>query len=204
MTMKYDVALSFAGEDRSIAREIADSLKKENIKVFFDEYSSAELWGQNLYEYFAKVYKESKICIVLLSKNYGENQWTRYEFRNLIAHSNNRPSFSLLPIHIGDAPIPKDVANINYIQWDSVSPHQLTQLVKERLTSLVPAKPEARQDNYHVIKRETGWSVKREGASRAVSVHKTRGEAITSARKLARRNKQSAVVVHGSNRDAHV
>ena len=37
MSTKYDVALSFAGEDRSIAREIAESLKKENISVFFDE-----------------------------------------------------------------------------------------------------------------------------------------------------------------------
>jgi uncharacterized protein YdaT len=72
-------------------------------------------------------------------------------------------------------------------------------MVKERLASLAPPKPETRQENFHVIKRETGWSVKREGASRAASVHKTREEAITNARKLARQSKQSVVVVHSED-----
>lgn len=199
MSTKYDVALSFAGEDRSIAREIAESLKKENIKVFFDEYSSAELWGRNLYDYLEKVYTDSKLCIVLFSKNYSERQWTHNELRNLIAHSISRPSFSILPIHIGDAPVPRDLASVAYVQWDSVSSQELRQMVKERLASLAPPKPGTRQENFHVIKRETGWSVKREGASRATSVHKTREEAITNARKLARRSKQSVVVVHSED-----
>lgn len=199
MSTKYDVALSFAGEDRAIAREIAESLKKENIKVFFDEYSSAELWGRSLYDYLEKVYTDSKLCIVLFSKNYSERQWTHNELRNLIAHSRSRPSFSILPIHIGDAPVPRDLASVAYVQWDSVSSQQLTQMVKERLASLAPPRPETRQENFHVIKRETGWSVKREGATRAASVHKTLEEAVTNARKLARRSKQSVVVVHSED-----
>lgn len=197
--IKYDVALSFAGEDRSIAREINESLKKENIKVFFDEHSSTELWGRNLYNLLEKIYTESKLCIVIVSKNYSEKQWTRLEFRNLIAHASSRPSFSLLPIHIGDAPLPRDLANVAYVQWDSVSSQELTQIVKDRLSSLAPPGHETVQKNIHVIKREAGWSVKREGASRAASVHKTREEAITNARKLAQRSDKSNVVVHSED-----
>ncbi len=196
---KYDVALSFTGEDRSIAREIAESLMKENISVFFDEDSSAELWGRNLFDYLEKVYTESKLCIVLLSKSYIERQWTQNELRNLIAHSLSRPSFSILLLHIGDAPIPRDLANVGYVQWDSVSSQELAQMVKERLASLAPPKPETQQENFHVIKRETGWSVKREGTSRAASVHRTQEEAITNARKLAKRSKQSVIVVHSED-----
>jgi len=199
MSTKYDVALSFANEDRSIAREIAESLMKENISVFFDEHSSAELWGRDLYHYLEKVYTESKICIILLSKHYSESQWTHYELRNLLAHSQRRSSFAILPLHIDDVPLPKDLAHIGYVEWNSVSSQELARMVKERLASLTTPKPETRQENFHVIKRESGWSVKRGGTSRAASVHKTREEAISSARQLARRSKQAVVVVHSED-----
>jgi hypothetical protein len=199
MSTNYDVALSFAGEDRSIARQIAESLTNENLNVFFDESSSAELWGQNLFDYLEKVYADSRLCIVLLSKSYLEGQWTQNELRNLIAHSKKRPSFSILPLHIGDAPLPRDLANVGYVQWDSVSPQDLTLLVKERLASLAPPKSETPQEKIHVIRRETEWSVKREGTTRATSVHKTKAEAITNARKLAQQSRNAVVVVHGAD-----
>ena len=34
---KYDVALSFAGEDRAMAHEVAHFLKKRDYKVFYDD-----------------------------------------------------------------------------------------------------------------------------------------------------------------------
>lgn len=46
--MKYNVAISFAGEQRKGARDIAEGLKRGGVKVFFDEYEDTELWGKNL------------------------------------------------------------------------------------------------------------------------------------------------------------
>jgi len=40
----YDVCLSFAGEQRAYVRELAEELKKHNIRVFFDEFEEAVLW----------------------------------------------------------------------------------------------------------------------------------------------------------------
>ncbi len=40
--------------------------------------------------------------------------------------------------------------------------------------------------NYWTTVREDGWAVKREGADRATSVHRTQGEAWNEARRLAR------------------
>ena len=38
---KYDIALSFAGEDRQHAEELAELLKSERYKVFYDKYEQA-------------------------------------------------------------------------------------------------------------------------------------------------------------------
>lgn len=46
----YEVAISFAGEDRGVAEQIAGLLKDEGITVFYDKYEEADLWGKDLYE----------------------------------------------------------------------------------------------------------------------------------------------------------
>ncbi len=47
----FDIALSFAGEDRPIARRLAKILKSYNLVVFYDDDEQAELFGENLTEY---------------------------------------------------------------------------------------------------------------------------------------------------------
>lgn len=39
----YDVALSFAGEDRPVVDELAASLRGESVRVFYDDYETAQL-----------------------------------------------------------------------------------------------------------------------------------------------------------------
>ena len=45
---EYDVALSFAGEDREYVEQVALFLKKKNIAVFYDYFEEVDLWGKNL------------------------------------------------------------------------------------------------------------------------------------------------------------
>ena len=59
---EYDIALSFAGEDRKQAEEIAELLVERNITVFYDLYEQANLWGKDLYQHLQSVYRDkSKI-----------------------------------------------------------------------------------------------------------------------------------------------
>lgn len=43
MANKYDIAISFAGENREVALEIASYLTAENVSVFYDEFERADL-----------------------------------------------------------------------------------------------------------------------------------------------------------------
>lgn len=199
MSTEYDVALSYAAEDRSVARKIAEELRRNKIRVFFSEDSSSELWGRDLYDYLNKIYTETKLCLVLYSKHYYEKQWTNLEWRNLKAQSASRSSFAILPVRIDQSEVPEDLANYQYLTWQPGSSAKLTKRVKDLLDTLEPAKPSSQAENYHVIKRENGWSVKREGTSRAASIHSTQREAIETARKLARRASVSSVIVHSED-----
>ena len=57
MAFEYDVALSFAGEDREFVEECAEILRSLNVNVFYDNYEKETLLGKNLYSYLADVYQ---------------------------------------------------------------------------------------------------------------------------------------------------
>ena len=65
-TFQFDVALSFAGEDRAYAGEIAERLRSHGVQVFYDQYEQATLWGKDLYEHLDYVYQRGRsvLCVV--------------------------------------------------------------------------------------------------------------------------------------------
>ncbi len=57
MTREFDVALSFAGEDRAYVEMVAEQLTARGISVFYDKYEEADLWGKDLFEHLTEVYQ---------------------------------------------------------------------------------------------------------------------------------------------------
>ena len=87
----FDVAISFSGSDREYAETIVSSLKASEIRVFFDSDYSADMWGQDLVEYFEEIYrKRARFAIILISESYAKGMWTRHERRSAPGESTRR------------------------------------------------------------------------------------------------------------------
>jgi hypothetical protein len=52
---EFDVALSFAGEDREHASSLATFLRRARVSVFYDEFHKATLWGKDLFQHLQLV-----------------------------------------------------------------------------------------------------------------------------------------------------
>ena len=50
---EYDVGLSFAGQQRDYVRDFANELTSRGVRVFFDDYEKAGLWGKDLYSHLS-------------------------------------------------------------------------------------------------------------------------------------------------------
>lgn len=119
---KYDVALSFAGEERNIAELIASRLSDRNIRVFYDAFEQAELWGKNLYEHLSYVYSDAaKYCVILLSDNYSKKSWTNLERQNAQARAFREKNEYILPIRLDKTEIPGLPETVGYISLDKSS-----------------------------------------------------------------------------------
>ncbi|WP_040819772.1 TIR domain-containing protein [endosymbiont of Tevnia jerichonana] len=70
-SQKFQVALSFAGEDRAFSEAVAKGLKRNGISVFYDNDCQGELWGADLPVKLREIYnKESQYCMLFLSDHY--------------------------------------------------------------------------------------------------------------------------------------
>jgi hypothetical protein len=77
---EYDVALSFAGEDRAYVHEVARQLREREVKVFYDAYEEATLWGKDLDTHLSDVYQtKARFTVMFISEAYTEKLWTNHE-----------------------------------------------------------------------------------------------------------------------------
>jgi len=76
----YDVALSFAGEQRDYVNRVAIALKASGIPVFYDGFEEDNLWGKNLYDYLRDIYAtKAKYTVIFISRDYAKKLWTSHE-----------------------------------------------------------------------------------------------------------------------------
>jgi hypothetical protein len=76
----YDFALSFAGDDREIAKAISEKLAEHEIEVFYDENEQHRILAENVEEYLSPIYRSGAIFIVVLyGKEYPNRIWTNFE-----------------------------------------------------------------------------------------------------------------------------
>jgi tetratricopeptide (TPR) repeat protein len=131
---KYQVALSFAGEDRTDAEKLAQQMKAKGIRVFYDELEQANLWGKNLYEHLDHVYRvQAKYCLMLLSKYYAKKQWTNHERRSAQARAFEENEEYILPVRLDDTEIPGVLPTVGYLDLRAVSHDQVVERVVQKL-----------------------------------------------------------------------
>lgn len=132
--MKYDVAISFAGEQREEAREIAQCLTSAALKVFFDEYHVAELWGRDLYEHLSDIYQnQAQYCVILVSKAYANKVWTTHERRNAQARALREKHEYILPVRFDDTPLPGLSPTVAYLDFHHYGSPGICQAIFQKL-----------------------------------------------------------------------
>jgi hypothetical protein len=131
---EYDICLSFAGEQRAYVSEVADALRASGIRVFYDEYERAVLWGKDLYEHLAWVYgKASRFCIMFASKDYAEHVWTSHERRSAQARAIAENREYILPVIFDDTEIPGINSTIGYLDARTTPGREVARLAVDKL-----------------------------------------------------------------------
>jgi hypothetical protein len=131
---QYDVALSFAGEQRQYVDAVATGLEAANVHVFYDRFEDARLWGEDLTEVFEKVFLHgARFVVMFTSKEYADRMWPTYERRAAVESAMARREAYILPVRFDDTSIPGVRATIGYQDARTKSPGEIVHLILEKL-----------------------------------------------------------------------
>ena len=138
-TEQYDVALSFAGEDRAYAEELANLLRAGGYRVFYDKYEKARLWGKNLYTHLSDVYSnKADYCVMFLSQHYAKKVWTNHERESAQARAFKEREEYILPLRLDDSKIPGVLDTIGYLDLRYTSIAEVFETLVEKLKARTP------------------------------------------------------------------
>jgi len=130
----YDLALSFAGEDREVARRIADSARANGLRVYFDEYHVWETWGKDLSEYLGSIYGSgARYCVILISEDYCRKPYTILERRIALAHALETKEEYVLPVVLDDSWPPGLPKTTAYLDLRTTEPTEIAEAIVRKI-----------------------------------------------------------------------
>lgn len=117
----FDVAISFAGTERTYAESLANYLTSKGLSVFYDDFYPEQLWGKDLVEFFHDIYsKRARYCVMFVSKQYLDREWTTHERKSaqerMLKEKGNE---YILPIKVDDIELPGLPSTIGYLSINS-------------------------------------------------------------------------------------
>lgn len=147
----FDVAPSFADEDRDLVLPIVQRLKELDVNVFYDEDQVAEMWGLDLVEYLSDVYgKRVRYVLMFASRHYVAHKWARHQRATAQARALEQQSEYVLPIKIDDTEVPGLAATTGYLDLRRHSVDVIARAVVQKLaqhraefTARTPITPQA-------------------------------------------------------------
>jgi hypothetical protein len=132
---KYDVALSFAEEDRGSVDIVAKLLKEHRIKVFYDDDLRIDSWGKYLKHYLDRAYRlQAKYCVVFVSKDYQRKRWTNFELGRAQARSFFQKNEAyILPYLLDESEFTKEFLDVGCLKHQTHDEDKLAKAIIDKL-----------------------------------------------------------------------
>ncbi|MET4432639.1 toll/interleukin-1 receptor domain-containing protein [Mycolicibacterium sp. 624] len=98
---KYDIAVSFAGEQRDFVHDVVRGLGLPKDRVFYDADYKAALWGEELTEVFTTLYRdEARYVVMFISREYAEKEWCGVERKAALRRRMMTQGAYILPVRL--------------------------------------------------------------------------------------------------------
>jgi hypothetical protein len=132
--MHFDVALSFAGEDRAYVKQVADHLVARGVSVFYDEFQAVNLWGKDLVAHLQDIYQNrAEYCVMFVSQHYVSKPWPRHERKSAQARALFAKEEYLLPARFDGSTVPGLPPTVGYVELEGLEPEKFAEMIIQKL-----------------------------------------------------------------------
>ena len=142
---QFEIALSFAGEQRAFVQRVASALIARGVEVFFDEEAEVQLWGKNLVEEFQRIYMDASHAVAMfISAEYAGKPWTRHERRSALSRALRERGEYILPIRFDNTELEGLSPDIAAVKIGDRTPEEIASMIAEKLVRLGVSLPASR------------------------------------------------------------
>jgi len=138
---KFDFAISYAGEEVGIAKDLFQLLRDKGAKVFFAKNEKIYLLGKSLTSELDYIFGPyTKFVIPIVSKHYVQKYWTKFEFNISKMEQRKRGFEFILPIRLNDVTLEGLEGDIFYIDLRKEGFLDTAEIMMRKLRDIYPAK----------------------------------------------------------------
>jgi hypothetical protein len=112
---KYDVFLSHSSKDKDIVRDVAERLKADGLRVWFDEWILKP--GDSLPKKLDDGLEESRVLVLFMSANAFGSDWAQLEAGAFRFRDPLNKELRFIPVRLDAAPIKGALAQFLYVDW---------------------------------------------------------------------------------------
>lgn len=130
----WDVAVSFAGENRPIVEDFKSCLNSQGYTAYYDFDEQHRLWGENLRRKLSDVYAhDAEYMVIFLSKHYPEKDWTSFEFEVGKEARSKRTATYLLPLIVDDVHVVGLSKDVGYLDLRRMSIEEVVSVLIRKI-----------------------------------------------------------------------
>ena len=119
---QYDVFLSHSSKDKKIIRPLAEHLKKDGIKVWFDEWEIKP--GDSIPAKIEEGLERSRVLVLCMSAHAFGSEWAQLESGTFRFRDPLNKERRFIPLRLDDAPIKGSLGQFLYINWQPADREQ--------------------------------------------------------------------------------
>ncbi len=152
----YDVFLSHSSKDKAIVRALAERLRDDGLRVWFDEWAIQP--GHHIGVEIHRGLESSRILVLAMSAGFFASEWTTFESQTFHFRDPTNRNLRFIPLRLDAATMPRTLAGFAYVDWQQPSDEQYVRLLQACRPSSQPS-PSSRRPEETGIQgsaKETG------------------------------------------------
>lgn len=130
---EYDVAISYASEDREIADAISTRLQQDGFRCFYNPNRLHKLLGLELGAELRSIYSDPSLHVIaLISNSYLSKKYPQIEYAASLRGGRER----IIPVRINNAPLPKQLKGVAYASTPRDSAERVAVVISQRIADV--------------------------------------------------------------------
>jgi small GTP-binding protein len=159
-TFNYDVFLSHSSKDKPIVRELAERLRADGLRVWFDEWiiQPGDMIGLKVEQGL----EQSRVLILVMSANAFASDWVMLERHTVLFRDPTNKERRFIPLRLDDSEINDTLKQFAYIDWRQKSQEQYDRLVatfktgEEKIDEPLNEQEKSRDREVRILKGHNG------------------------------------------------